>query len=413
MPGVTKLAWDSVGPKPIPDERAGAAALRDRMADSALLRELIDRAKSAGEAILLIVNDSHRATQTRVALDALGEVMSPRAGRLRFRALVATGTHRFADRERGEFENATFGGGGLNIEQVAWHDADDESGLADVGGVQLHHWLAAARFIVPIGSVEPHYFAGVTGAHKTATIGCLARAAIEQNHAGAMEPTSEILRLAGNPVHEGVVGILRTLTAAGKRLVAINEVVRGDTLVSTAIGEPLDALDTLLPVVRRVFLHKIREPVDVLHLKVPLPLGRNLYQADKALKNNHAAVRDGGGIVLEADCPEGVGPDAFLTLLRRAGDYATARRIVSDEGYRLGDHKAVKLRYLTDRAARGVHVTLVSPNIDPEVGHMAAMPVSANTESALQRLGQTVTGPLERGLVVDDAGVVAVTVADR
>ena len=410
MPGLAKLAWESLGPTPLPDDPAGTAALRDRLADSLQLRDLIDRAAAAAEPILLIVNDSHRATRTRTALDALNEVIGRRAGTLRFRALVATGTHRFADQERREFETATFGGCGLNIEQVAWHDADDASVLADIAGVRLHRWLAAARFIVPIGSVEPHYFAGVSGAHKTATIGCLARQDIEQNHAGAMEPTSDILRLEGNPVFEGVVDILRTLAAEGKRFVGINEVVRGDVLVSAAVGDPLDTLYALLPVVRRMFLREIGEPVDLLHLKVPLPLGRNLYQADKALKNNHTAVRDGGGIVLEADCPEGVGPDAFLTLLSRAGDYATARRIVREEGYRLGDHKAVKLRYLTDRAARGVHVIIVSPNIDPDVGRAAAMQVSTKADSALQRLGQTVTGLLQRGLVVDDAGVVAVTV---
>jgi nickel-dependent lactate racemase len=162
-----------------------------------------------------------------------------------------------------------------------------------------------------------------------------------------------------------------------------------------------------------VYVRAIERPADVLRLRVPLPLGRNLYQADKALKNNHHAVRDGGGIVLEADCPEGIGPDAFMNLLRRAGDYATARQIVAQEGYRLGDHKAVKLRHLTDPAQRGVHVALVSPNVTVADVEIAGMSAFAEVTSAIDWLARVLTGPLERGLTVEDAGVVCVRPRSR
>ena len=408
-----KLSWATLGPKPLPDEQEGPATLRAKLARSDALRNLLDQAAAAGEAVLLVVNDGHRATQTRLALTTLGEVIGPRPRGLRFRALVATGTHRFADDERREFEGETFDGCGVNIEQVAWHDADDDDALTDVGGVRIHEWLARGRFIVPIGSVEPHYFAGVTGAHKTVTIGCQGREAIERNHAKAMEPTADILRLEGNPVFDDIMRALGVLKRGGKQLYAINEVVRGDALVSAAVGGPRDTLEELLPIVRHVFWHDIPKPVDVLHLKVPPPLGRNLYQADKALKNNHLAVRDGGGIILEADCPEGVGPDAFVNLLRRAADYAAARRIVREEGYRLGDHKAVRLRYLTDRAGRNVRVALVSPHLAPDVARVASMHLSSEADSALAWLSASVVGRVECGLAVEDAGVVGIAIADK
>ncbi|MBU0719410.1 MAG: DUF2088 domain-containing protein [Planctomycetes bacterium] len=402
------LDWKTLGPKALSEVPAEAPLIGHLLRSSDELSVFVSRSSTTNEPVLLIVNDAHRATRTRAALEALARTLAELGSELRFRALVATGTHRFAERERREFEDATFGGCGLDIADTAWHDADDRKALTELAGVRLHHWLGSSRFLLPIGSCEPHYFAGVTGAHKTITIGCFSRAAIERNHAGAMNPASDVLQLDGNPVFEESVDVLANLKAAGKEVFAINEVVCDHTLLAAAAGDPLTALRELLSTVRRVFLQQIPAPVDVLHLKVPEPLGRNLYQADKALKNNHRAVRDGGGIVLEAKCPEGIGPDAFMGLLERAGDYASAIRLVETEGYRLGDHKAVKLRYLTDRACRGVHVALVSPGISQTQAQAAGMALFAEVAPAVDWLRRVTGGSFQQGLVIEDAGVCCV-----
>lgn len=384
--------------------------LRQAFVESDSMTRFLDEAVAGGEKVLLLVNDGHRSTQTRATLTALAESAGGPARMPPFRAIVATGTHRFEAKERSDFEGSTFGGCGLDIEEVSWHDATDDRTLTEIAGVRLHRWLAEARFLLPIGSVEPHYFAGVTGPHKTLTIGCMSREDIERNHAYAMHPAAVGLHLQGNPVFDHIVKVLRGLEEAGKVICASGQVIRGDVVADAAVGAPLDTLDALLPTVRRVYLRCIPRAMDVLRLKVPLPLGRNLYQADKALKNNHPAVRDGGGIVLEADCPEGIGPDAFLSLLRRTTDRATALRIVEEEGYRLGDHKAVLLRHLTDPAGRGVRIALVSSHIDSRDAEVMGMKVFPAFSPAIAWLASVVTGPIERGLIVEDAGVVSVTV---
>ena len=98
-----------------------------------------------------------------------------------------------------------------------------------------------------------------------------------------------------------------------------------------------------------------------------------------------------------------------MNVLRRAADYATARRIVAQEGYRLGDHKAVKLRHLTDRAQRGVHVALVSPHVSAADAVAAGMTAFAEVGPALDWLARVTVGPLEHGLLVEDAGLVCAT----
>ncbi len=404
------MDWDRIAPRrpassPPACEVMRAALQAARRSLDGLLRDAI----AARQPVLLLVNDSHRATRSADALAAIAE-MAPREAR--FRALVAAGTHRFSLAERQAFERDLFGATALPVEAIAWHDAEDASSLRECGGARMHAWLADSRMLLPIGSVEPHYFAGVTGAHKTCTIGVLARGDIERNHAGALDPRSDVFALRGNPVFDGIAMTVDALRAAGKQIVAVNQLVAGEALLASAAGDVFGSLDALMPAARGVFLHALDAPADLLHLRVPSPLGRSLYQADKALKNNHRAVRDGGAILLEAACEEGVGPDAFFGLLREAPDFASAVECVRRRGYRLGDHKAVKLRHLTDPACRGVRVALVSRGVQAAEAESAGLRAFADVDRALSWLSE-VCAPVRRAVLVEDAGNVSAAARDH
>ncbi|MFQ5494491.1 MAG: lactate racemase domain-containing protein [Phycisphaerae bacterium] len=404
------IHWDTIAPVRPTSAGLAESALRGALGQAGALRRLLESAAADRQPILLAVNDPQRSTRTRSVIEALAGIVQELAPRPLFRALVATGTHTFHREEEARFEESLFGDCGLDVTQVAWHDARDAAGLAAVGGVAFHRWVAESRFLLPVGSVEPHYFAGVTGPHKTITIGCMGYADIERNHEGALDPASDILRLRGNPVYDDVAGYLARLHDAGKTICAVGQVACGDTLVALSVGEPLAVVEELLPTVRRVFEHRVPAMVDVLHLRAGPPLDRSLYQAEKAWKNNHRAVRDGGGILLEAECDEGVGPSSFLSLLQRSTDHATALQRVKKDGYRLGDHKAVKLRHLTDPSGRGVHVALVTTSLEPSLLENTGIPVFGDTAAALDWLGEVVEGPLRTGLLVEDAAMVCVCV---
>ena len=352
----------------------------------------------------MVVNDGERATPTRATLDALAAI-APAAPSIRL--LVATGTHRPSAEERARFVAALTDGLALRVAELRFHDAG-AGDLVPIGGAPFHRWLAAEATPLAIGSVEPHYFAGLAGAHKTLTVGLLGRAAIEANHRGALTPGSAPFVLRGNPVHEGIVELLRGLATAGHRPLAINHLAVAGRSIAVAVGEPLATLETLAPGCRRIFGREIPHPVDLLHLRVPLPLGRSLYQADKALKNNHHAVRDRGGILLEAPCPDGVGPQAFLDLLAEAPDYATVLEVIARRGYRLGDHKAAKLRRLTDPRCRGVRVALVAPGVPTAAAQVAGLTPFSSIDEAKAWLRATTT-PADEELEIDDAAMVVVS----
>ena len=242
--------------------------------------------------------------------------------------------------------------------------------------------------------MEPHYFAGVTGAHKTLTVGVMSHDAITRNHAGAMQEAASGLRLDGNPVHEGIVEVLRAIEQAGARMLVVNQLVVGGRVSAVTAGHPLEALEAGLPAVRAAFSRRIDSQVDVLIARVEAPLDRDVYQADKGIKNTEVAVRDGGVLVVEAECPHGVGIDHFVETLRAAATHGAALQLVGERGYRLGDHKAVRLRALTDR--RRVRCGLVSPNVDPELGPVLGMNVMASREQAASWVREQVAEPAGR-----------------
>jgi len=353
---------------------------------------------------VLLVNDPQRATATPEVLQAAKEFFDLS----RTRVVVATGSHTFGPAARDALQRAC---AEFPLGAWSWHDARSAD-LACVGaarGWRAHPWVAGARHLLAIGSVEPHYFAGFSGAHKTLTIGCAAYDEIERNHAGALEAACRPCRLAENPVHAGVVDLLRALEV-GRRVAVVNLFQIGEAIVDAAGGAPRTALEALVPRVEATYLRRIPQAADALVVEVTGALACSFYQAEKGIKNSEWAVRDQGVMVLAAACPQGIGQDAFVQLLREAQTHAAAVAAVQRRGYRLGDHKAVRLRYLTDAATRGVRVFVVSPGLSAADAAVLGICKADSVSDALRQAGLTPHGATV--YCVADAGNTCVTIGN-
>ncbi len=402
------LVWSAVGPARLP-----------ALAPPAMPLATLRRALARAERPVLLVNDGERRTPPGFA-EALAELWQATGERADI--LVATGTHR-ADPAR---ERDRLGGlpvGVHDAEDAGAHVALEVPGGPTPGVVGVDRRVARADLIVALGSVEPHYFAGWTGAHKTASIGVLDRASIERNHRGALEAAARPTALEGNPVFDGIAAVLAALEAAeatgggrrAGRVLCVNHVLDPGTARPVALGAGTwrGALARCLPAAAALAVREVPAPVDVLVARVRGPLGRSLYQADKGLKNTEVAVRDGGALVLDAPMDEGVGDNAsarrFVALLAAAPTHAAALAEVARAGYRLGDHKAVRWRALE---ARGVQIHLVAPGLAPEAVAGAGLVVHADLSTALAAAaGAPAVRAAGQGLVVEEAGETVVCVA--
>ncbi|HHH75734.1 MAG TPA: DUF2088 domain-containing protein [Phycisphaerae bacterium] len=369
---------------------------------SALGRMLDGGGQNQNQKLLIIVNDPQRDTNSRCILKAIADEIDLSNARI----LIAAGSHRFAEPDRRAFEaDLTLG---LAVGEIAWHDSKADDLVSIAGQWQGHRWLGSpAGAILAIGSVEPHYFAGYSGCHKTATIGVASYADIQTNHAGAISSAARGGKLKNNPVHDGIIEMLRALQSA-RPVIGVNTVQPGGKIVAINFGDPLTALESSIPTAREHFSQTFKSPADAIIAEVSGALGKSFYQADKGIKNNEWALADGGVFILVAPCDDGIGQDNFLNILKSSTTHAQALQAVSAAGYSLGDHKAVRLRYLTDKSCRAVKLFIVSKSLPASLGKILDAQIHPTLASAIEASG--IDQPSNRVRHIKDAGNVCLSV---
>lgn len=367
----------------------------------------LEQVVSSKTPLTVLLNDADRVTESRTALEAVLQVAREHGLAPDLRILFACGSHIYtAEQKRQHEERVLPEELQASIDRI-WHDSRNPGLVRAIGKTHLHHWVVDGESHLVVGSMEPHYFAGVTGAHKTLTVGVMSYESLRENHEKALSPEAAGLKLEGNPVFRGIAEVVESLVEQGKKIFAINEVLADGGLVACTAGDPLDSLLRGLPTVRRVFSKSLSQPADVIVACVRPPLDKSLYQADKGIKNVEVAVRDRGVILLEARCDQGVGIDRFFKMMEKAPTYEKTLECLKRDGYELGDHKALRLRALADR--RGVGVGIVSSRLnDDEARILGLEPFDEASEAAhwaTDRVGRA----KGRAVVVEDAGNVTLT----
>lgn len=338
-----------------PDQQAVLTHSLDHPVDSEPLSFFIE------DEFLIVVNDAQRPTPTPVVLDVLLE----RVSHDNFEVAVATGSH--APPTEDDFVYI-FGDHYRHLkEKIHVHKAKDTPhtyyGTTSQGvDVYLDTILDGFQKIVVIGSVEPHYFAGFTGGRKAFLPGMAAYTAIEQNHRFAMEEGARNLALKGNPVHEDMEEAAKLIN---KDIFSISTVPDTHRRIYTcSSGNLFTSFYESVKSSKEVYCVPT-DTYDIVLAAAPYPMDNSLYQAQKAIESGKLALKDGGILILVAQCWKGIGPDMFYQLLKACKTPDDALRMLKKE-YRLGYHKAGKIVELTNRAQIWA-VTDLEPHILEEV----------------------------------------------
>ena len=321
------------------DERSVLAHSLDNPIDSEPLSSFIK------DKFLLVVNDAQRPTPTHKVLDVLLDQIPHK----HFTIAIATGSHAPPTEEELTYILGSHYPKVKN--QIHIHSAKDSPhtyyGTTSQGvDIYLDTILDQFSKVVVITSVEPHYFAGLSGGRKSFLPGLAAHTTIEQNHKFALEKEAVNFALKGNPVHECMEEAAHLIK---KDIFCINLVLdKNRHIFTSSCGDIFRSFYEAAKASEKVYC--VPTPKSNLVLTAaPYPMDISLYQAQKAIENGKLALNDGGILILVAQCWGGIGPDTFYQLLKTCHTPDEAFEVLK-KGYKLGYHKAAKIAELTSRA---------------------------------------------------------------
>ncbi|ABC80245.1 lactate racemase domain-containing protein [Anaeromyxobacter dehalogenans] len=198
----------------------------------------------------------------------------------------------------------------LRRHRVVNHDARDEASMVEMGRtsrgtrLRVNRCVAESDLVVTTGRVKPHYFAGWGGGAKGIFPGLGHDDDIRQNHKLKADPASSLGRADGNPCREDLEEAVRRL---GRDTYMLNVVEAGGVVMGAVAGDVLYAHRAGVRMARP-WCEVAAEPADVVVVSAPLPVSGSLYQASKLVPPAGMLLREGGVVVVCAECPGGVGP---------------------------------------------------------------------------------------------------------
>jgi nickel-dependent lactate racemase len=341
----------------------------------------LDEAARGADDCVVIISDTTRETALPILLPAVVESRA-RAGvpPERTTVLVAYGNHsRVSDDDILRMTRCLPAG-----VRIAHHDSSNAEGLVVVGRLPSGHELrvnclaAEAGMVVATGAITFHYHAGFSGGRKSILPGIAARENVLANHAHTLSPDSPGGRdprcapglLSGNPVHEEMVAAAELFAALLPRAPFIVNVVLTEEseLAAVFAGDVFKAHEQGCAFVDSNFRAGTKCGFDVaLASAGGLPRDLTFYQAHKAFDHAARAVRDGGVVVLAAECADGAG-SGFIEWF----DYATYDEHLAAlrERFAVPGQTALALRQKLERV-RGILVSSMPP---ATVRHMGLVP---------------------------------------
>jgi nickel-dependent lactate racemase len=271
------------------------------------------------DSIAVVISDITRPVPNQLLLPPILETVAS-AGIPRRQVVIvnATGTHRANTREE---LLAMVGPEVLDGYRIVQHDARDRASLALVttsaSGVEVRVNAEYLRADVKIltGFVEPHIFAGYSGGGKAVLPGIAGADIIMSNHGADMlsHPKATWCETVGNPIFEEMRDVALATRPTFLVNVTLNE---KKEITGVFAGEMVAAHDAGIAQAGRQALRPIPHLYDIaVTTNMGHPADINFYQAGKGASVALRALREGGTVVLAAECADGLGLEDFVELL--------------------------------------------------------------------------------------------------
>lgn len=242
---------------------------------------------------------------------------------------------------------------------VIVHDCD-KSPMTDLGRssyqtpIAINEAFVQCDLKITVGNIEPHHFMGFSGGVKTAVIGLASRETINANHAMITRDQAKSGLFHSNPMRQDIEEIGQKLDVQ----FTLGTILDKDkNILRVVFGDPSTVMKTAVPIVNNIFGVKVTAPYDLVIVSPGgAPKDINLYQAQKALTHAARITKDGGWVILLAECPEGSGSQAFEKMVMEAESHEAILKKFRRGFFEVGPHKAFQIA----RDAQRVNIVLVS-----------------------------------------------------
>ncbi|MFG6120086.1 nickel-dependent lactate racemase [Thalassobacillus sp. B23F22_16] len=298
-----------VEPKNLPKVKDEDKAIRQALANPIATPPLKNMVKSS-DTVAIVISDITRPTPNHLLVPRLIEELN-HVPLENFVIINGTGTHR--DQTREEFVQMLGEWVVENIRIVNNHCHDKDS-LVNLGrskfgcDVYLNKDYVEADFRIVTGFIEPHFFAGFSGGPKGVMPGIAGIETIMTFHNARMigDPRSTWGNMDDNPVQE----MTREINRMCKPHFMLNVTLNREKEISAVFaGELYEAHDRGCRFAKEHAMVQCEQRFDVvIASNSGYPLDQNLYQAVKGMSAAQKIVKNGGAIIIAAECADGL-PD--------------------------------------------------------------------------------------------------------
>ncbi|MDD5496233.1 MAG: nickel-dependent lactate racemase [Candidatus Omnitrophica bacterium] len=333
-------------------------SIKNTVDNTRLERLLIGKKK-----ILVVVPDSTRKAHLKDVLPILLRTVSSPSRKVDI--IIATGLHKKHSKRQ---LWVLLGRPIINHYRVINHEQDkkyiDEYGYTNTGvPITLDKRLRAYDFIISVGVIEPHLYAGYSGGPKTIAIGLAGEPTINATHSVRFldNPLTGIGSIRNNPFHASLLEIIKHV-CVGFCLNIVNDPDGYPLKVFS--GSLKDVFGEGVKFAKEVFEVSVKTPCDIAVCGIGFPKDINLYQASRALNYvlnvNSPIVKKGGFVIVVAELKEGVGnstaEERFHKELKKMTSPKDFVLKIKRNGCVAGEHRA----YMVAKAMLDYKVILVT-----------------------------------------------------
>ena len=312
-----------LGLSPAPPLADAAAAVDAALAAPLGTRSLAKLAQNRRDAVIVICDITRPVPNKTLLPPILRTLEASGIPPERITVLIATGTHR---PNEGPELHQLIGEEIAARYRVVNHDSHDRAAQRYLGvspngvPVRLDRTYCEADLKITVGLIEPHFMAGYSGGRKLVMPGVADFETVQRWHCPRFleSPLATNGVVDGNPVHAESLAIARMMPPDLILDVTLDE---SNQITGVFAGDLEQAWRTGVEFAARHVRAAAPQRADIVVTSCAgYPLDTTFYQAVKGMVGALPVVKQGGTIIVAAECAEGIGSPLFTRTLLEAGD---------------------------------------------------------------------------------------------